>query len=75
MNNLWRVQKTYQGGKAVYYFRSKKKLNDGQMECALQWVGEHTIGGHCYGYTVTARKSQRKTIPREQLLTVPVSNF
>lgn len=58
----YRIKKSFQGGLDIYYACmpvGKRIIRKGGVssywEAQLEEWGEHTNGGHCYGYRITAK--------------------
>ena len=72
---LFRIDKTFQGGKDLYYVKLPKTPEKKQWPYILERIGENTNGGHNYGYRVDAHLSRKKEVPKELILKIPYLDF
>lgn len=64
MADAWhKVTKHFKGGSREYQIRVPDgvRLSKAEWEDVLEWIGEHTTGGHNYGYRIHSRKLRQKS--------------
>lgn len=63
MNERWyKLTKSYKGGRGEFQIRvPAARLNKDDWECIFEWIGEHTDGGHAYGYSINATRLRRQS--------------
>jgi hypothetical protein len=64
-----KVTKTFRGGSTSWQIRLPKgvKLSKREWDTILEWIGEHTHGGHNYGYELRTRRLKAKSTKLLQL--------
>ena len=68
MKNLYKITKYFKGGSHTYFIRANKITED-----ILENIGEHTSGGHAYGYNM--RSTKIKKLPRGAKLLKPIVTY
>jgi hypothetical protein len=58
---VYKIVKSFQGGYNVYFSKMSplKKLKKDCWQYQLEEWGEHTNGGHAYGYNITAKRIRK----------------
>ena len=59
MTFVFRIEKTYRGGNDKFVIAIDKQVFKDNFETEeelLEWIGEHTNGGHNYGYKVYSNR-------------------
>ena len=70
------IRKYFQGGHGKYYAYVPRSVRGKDWSWIMDWVGEHTTGGHNYGWQVYISESKRKSRPpRKMMLKIPVYNL
>jgi hypothetical protein len=70
----WKLSKHFQGGIYEVQVQMPKGFDAKRWQFALEWFGEHTIGGHAYGYRIY--KSRLRTKSKKLVnLKMPIENF
>lgn len=58
-----KITKSFKGGHDEYQIRIPDgvRLTKGEWETVLEWLGEHTSGGHAYGYSINTTRLRRRS--------------
>jgi hypothetical protein len=70
----WKLEKFFQGGKIVFQVEMPLGFSAERWKYAMEFFGENTNGGHCYGYSVYRHrlKAKHKKLP---VFNIPAENF
>lgn len=70
----WKLEKFFQGGKTIVQVKMPFRYPTEHWMKALEYFGENTNGGKCYGYSVYKKKlkAKHKKLP---VFNIPIENL
>ncbi len=70
----WKLEKFFKGGSTIAQVQVPYGFPKDKWQCALEYFGENTNGGHCYGYQIYKKrlKNKHKTL---RVFKLPIEDF